>query len=188
MVDRRVVVHEPLPIGKIEPVEGALDAFTAQNRDDVGAGQGAAEADRMRRIPGAARGPHVDRAHVIRRSALVLQRVVIECRVLAKIDFRDGIREVLRPSRPRVGLHDGCLTAGAEDDEHAGMDHRRPALGLGGVRGDKQQMNRLLQDRAGRKLNAGSVVQECRVERDKGMLLEGGDAREVRVDLVAARG
>ena len=87
VIDRRVVVDEPLRVSDVESVQRALDTLAVQHGDDVVADERTAGTDRVQRARRTALSLHVDGVDVCRFRALVLERVVLERGVLADDDF-----------------------------------------------------------------------------------------------------
>ena len=94
VVDRRVVVDQPVAVGEIEAVERAVAAFTVEEGGRVVADELAAERERVRREARAARGVHVQAGDVERLERLLLDLVVIDAGVLADEHLGDGVGEV----------------------------------------------------------------------------------------------
>ncbi len=178
MVDRRVVVDEPIAVGEVQAVQRAVPAFAVEQRVGVVPDELAAQRERMRREARAARRVHVQAADVEGVERVLLDLVVVDAGVLAHEHFRHAVGQVGLPRAADVALDDPRLRARARNHEGPRMRHR-----LRDVRArHEHDVDRLLEHDPFGNVDERAVLHERRVQRREAAGREIRELAEVALD------
>ena len=158
-----VMVGELLPFGEVKPVQNALQPVAREVRVNGVPGQPRAQRERVGVHPAAPPELAVHRRHVERLTALVLKLHVLDHRLVARDQLRDGVCEIGRVHRANVKFHDSQPALFFRDNQVARVSG---GAGLFDRRG-KNQLNRLGHNHAFWHVDKGAVEEKRRVERGK---------------------